>query len=375
MFKLFKKDTKEEIEVTISNRTVIRVLFLVLSAVLFLAVLRQAQSALVLVFTAFFLALALNAPVQAIAKRLPGRMNGKRAIATALSYLMVILILGAFIASIVPPLIKQTESFIGTAPQLVEDARDTDNELGRFIQRYNLEGQIDSFSGQLEDRLQNAGGTVLSSASRIGSSLFSIITVLALTFMMLIEGPRIIAFARELLPYARRKDADRLAPAMYGVVKGYVNGQVALAAIAAALIAPALFILNISYPIAMIVVVFIAGLIPMVGHFIGAAIITLVALATSPFAALSILAYYILYQQIENYIIQPRIQANTTNMSPLLVFTSVVIGVSYGGLFGGLFAIPVAGCIRIFLLDYLKNHHYIADKPVVKEEAAKAGAK
>ncbi len=186
MFKLFKKDTKEEIEVTISNRTVIRVLFLVLSAVLFLAVLRQAQSALVLVFTAFFLALALNAPVQAIAKRLPGRMNGKRAIATALSYLMVILILGAFIASIVPPLIKQTESFIGTAPQLVEDARDTDNELGRFIQRYNLEGQIDSFSGQLEDRLQNAGGTVLSSASRIGSSLFSIITVLALTFMMLI---------------------------------------------------------------------------------------------------------------------------------------------------------------------------------------------
>ncbi len=162
---------------------------------------------------------------------------------------------------------------------------------------------------------------------------------------------------------------------MYGVVKVYVNGQVALAAIAAALIAPALFILNISYPIAMIVVVFIAGLIPMVGHFIGAAIITLVALATSPFAALSILAYYILYQQIENYIIQPRIQANTTNMSPLLVFTSVVIGVSYGGLFGGLFAIPVAGCIRIFLLDYLKNHHYIADKPVVKEEAAKAGAK
>jgi predicted PurR-regulated permease PerM len=97
----------------------------------------------------------------------------------------------------------------------------------------------------------------------------------------------------------------------------------------------------------------------MVGHTIGIIIVSSVALFSSVGAALGIFAYYLLYQQIENYLIQPRIQANTTNMSPLLVFSSLVIGVSFGGLFGGLVAIPVAGCLRIALLEYLRSHKII----------------
>jgi predicted PurR-regulated permease PerM len=107
------------------------------------------------------------------------------------------------------------------------------------------------------------------------------------------------------------------------------------------------------------VIIFVCGLIPMVGHTIGAVIITLVALGQSVTAAIIILAYYILYQQIENIFIQPRIQANSTNMSPLLVFAVVIIGVSFGGLFGGLLAIPIAGCIRIALLEYLASRRII----------------
>jgi predicted PurR-regulated permease PerM len=165
-----------------------------------------------------------------------------------------------------------------------------------------------------------------------------------------------------------RDHVDQLAHDMYRVVKGYINGQVTLAALAAILISPALFILHVPYAIALIVVIFICGLIPMVGHTIGAIIVTLVALANSPVSAAFILAYYILYQQVENYFVQPRIQANSTNMSPLLIFISVVVGVSFGGLFGGLFAIPLAGCIRIAVLDYLKNHEYLGNKPDVEEE-------
>lgn len=149
---------------------------------------------------------------------------------------------------------------------------------------------------------------------------------------------------------------------MYRVIKGYVNGQVVLAALAAVLILPALLILDVPYAIALAVVVFICGLIPLVGHTIGAIIVSLVALFHSPLSALLILIYYILYQQIENYIIQPRIQANSTNMSPLLVFTAVLIGVSFGGLLGGLVAIPLAGCARILLLDYLRFKKIIEPK-------------
>jgi predicted PurR-regulated permease PerM len=154
---------------------------------------------------------------------------------------------------------------------------------------------------------------------------------------------------------------NKLAEDMYKVVKGFVNGQVTLAALASVLILPALLLLHIGYPIALLVIVFICGLIPMIGHTIGAIIVTLVALFHSTSSAIIILAYYILYQQLENYLIQPRIQANTTNMSPLLVFMSLIIGVSFGGLFGGLVAIPVAGCLRIAVLEYLYHQKLISD--------------
>lgn len=372
MFKLFKKGDPPEVEFTISSRTVLQVLLLVFSAILFLAAVKQAKHALILIFTAFFLSLALNAPVHWLARHLPGRLKGKRSAATAISFLLVIVLIGVFIASIVPPLVHQTESFVSAAPRLIEDTRHGNGQIGQFIQRYHLESQVDNFSSQLGDRLKGMGGAAISSLGKIGSSVFSVLTILVLTFMMLIEGPRVLDFFRELIPHHRRENTDRLALEMYGVIKGYINGQVTLAAIASVLIVPMLFILHISYPVALMVVIFICGLIPMVGHTIGAIIVTLVALATSPVSAIIILAYYILYQQIENYAIQPRIQANSTNMSPLLVFISVVVGVSFGGLFGGLFAIPVAGCIRIAVLDYLKNHEYIANKPVVEDEVAKA---
>ncbi|HEX8182253.1 MAG TPA: AI-2E family transporter [Candidatus Saccharimonadales bacterium] len=376
MFKRFKKDTVEETEVTISNKTVLRVLALVIGAFLLLAAIQQAASSLILIFTAFFLALALNGPVQGIARRLPGSLRGKRSVATAISFLVVVLFFVGFLASIVPPLIKQTESFVNSVPQLVRDAHDQDSEIGSLIRRYRLEGQLNTASNDIGEKLQGIGGSALSTVAKVGSSLFAILTILVLTFMMLIEGPKVLAFFRELVPPKKRRHADRLAGDMYRVVKGFINGQVTLAALAAILIFPAFFILDISYPVALMVIVFICGLIPMFGHTIGAVIVTLVALATSPLAAIIIFGYYILYQQIENYIVQPRIQANSTNMSPLLVFISVVIGIKFGGLFGGLFAIPVAGCIRIAVLDYLVNHEYInnTETPVIDKTAEEAKA-
>jgi predicted PurR-regulated permease PerM len=376
MFKLFKKDfdLQEPLEVTISTRTVLRVVTLVFLAIIFVAILKQASASLLYIFTAFFLTLALNSPVQAIARRLPGKMRGKRSVATSVSFIVVVLLFAGFMASIVPPLVKQTQTFINSVPQLVSDAHDQNTPLGNLIRRYNLEEPLNSATSDLTDKARNVSGSAIKTVGKVGTSLFAILTILVLTFMMLIEGPRALAFFHELIPKHKRKDAARLGKDMYRVVRGFVNGQVTLAALASLLIVPMLFILHIPYPIALMVLIFICGLIPMVGHTIGAVIVTLVALTVSPVTAVIILGYYILYQQIENYIVQPRIQANSTNMSPLLVFISVIVGVRFGGLVGGLFAIPVAGCIRILVLDYLINHEYIseASAPVVEETAKEA---
>jgi predicted PurR-regulated permease PerM len=373
MFKLGKRDQPEQIALTITTQTFVRVLLLILGTVAILAAVHKASHALLLIFISFFLALALNAPVHFVGKHLPGKKRGSRALATSLSFLIVVILLGAFISSLAPPLIRQTQTFINAAPHLVQNLHSQDSQAGQLIRKYHLEDQVDKFSSQLSDRLKNVSGTALTTATHIGSSIFATLTILALTFMMLVEGPRWLAFFRRLLPERHQKDADKIAHDMYRVVKGYVNGQVTLAAIAAGFIVPALFILHVSYPVALMVVVFVCGLIPMVGHTIGAVIVTTVALFHSPLSAIIILAYYILYQQIENYLIQPRIQANSTNLSPLLVFMSVVIGVSFSGLLGGLVAIPVAGCLRIIVLYYLESEHKLTPVQVdsaISEEKA-----
>ncbi|MDQ3065162.1 MAG: AI-2E family transporter [bacterium] len=368
----FSKHKESSVEITISNRTVLRVLLMVIASFLLLAAMRKASHALTLLFIAFFLALALNAPVHWLAQRLPGSKRGSRTMATTVSFLFVIILLSVFLVSIVPPLVKQTADFIQDAPSLVNDLRDVNTPSGRFIERYGLEKQLDELTAQLSSSSSSITGSALSTLSRITSNVVSFVTVLVLTFMMLTEGPRWLRFSKRLVSEDKAPWAEGVVKGMYDVVKGYVNGQVILAVTAAVLITPVFFILGISYPIALLVIVFICGLIPMVGHTIGAVFVSLVALFTSPLAALIVLAYYITYQQIENYAIQPKIQANSTNMSPLLVFASVIIGVSLNGLLGGLVAIPVAGCLRIVLLDYLERNNYIS---TTEAKVAKSTAK
>ncbi|MEO7364493.1 MAG: AI-2E family transporter [Candidatus Saccharimonadales bacterium] len=362
---------KNEVSLTISTESFARLAFMIIGTVVLLLAVQKAAHALLLVFAAFFLALALNAPVNWVSQHLPGKRRGSRSLATSLSVLIVLLLISGFLASIVPPLVKQTNTFVNAVPALIKDYRKQDSPLGSTIRRYHLEKQVDTVSKQFSERIKNASGSAFSTAQKVGSSVFSTLTIIVLTFMMLVEGPRWMGFVRELTPKRHQAVAERLMQDMYRVIKGYVNGQVTLAALAAVLILPALLFLHIGYPIALMVLIFICGLIPMVGHTIGAVIVTLVALFHSTTAAVIILLYYFLYQQMENYLIQPKIQANSTNMSPLLVFMSVVIGVSFGGLFGGLVAIPVAGCARIAVLEYLRSHQIIDTPAFDRETAAK----
>jgi predicted PurR-regulated permease PerM len=306
------------------------------------------------------LALALNAPVHFISRHLPWKLKGRRAFGTAISYLIVLIILGGFIAYLAPPLARQTNNFIKAAPRLISEFRNQSGGVGRVIRKYHLGKEVTTLSNQLSSKLHNVSGKAFSTLVGIGKSVFDLLVVIVLTFMMLVEGPRWVAAARRLIPERRHQLADRLANDMYRVIKGFVNGQVLLALIAVAFITPALYILHIGYPVALIVVVFICALIPLVGHTIGAVIVTIVALFHSVPAGIAILIYYILYQQFENYVIQPKLQANATKMSPLLVFASLIIGISFGGIFGGLVAIPLAGCLRIAFLEFLRTRNIIS---------------
>lgn len=363
MARLFPKDSSD-FEVTISTHTILRVIFLVAMTYLVFEAIRHSIHALTLIGIAVFLSLALNAPVRWLAARLPGKGRGSRSLATAISVVLILALLIGFLAAIVPPLSRQTTTFVQSVPQLVRDTQDGTGPIGEFVNRYHLQSQVDTLSDQLSSRVDNISGSAITTVGRVGGGLFATLTVVVLTVMMLVEGPRWRALFEQMVPSRRKDHMLSLAGKMNKVIQGYVNGQVLLAAVASILIVPMLFILNISYPAALMVIVFICGLIPMVGHTIGAIIVTTVALFHSIPAAIIILSYYILYQQIENYVVQPRVQANSTNMSPLLVFIAVILGANFGGLLGALVAIPVMGCLRILLLDYLEQRNILTPETV-----------
>lgn len=328
---------------------------MVVLTILGLAALNKVSDALILIFIAFFLAVALNAPVHWISEHLPGKRRGSRTLATAISFLIVVGILAGIVALIVPPAVKQVTSFVKAAPQLVENLRDKDSSLGRFVHDNNLEGTVSNLSDDISEVAKNSGSSAITTVGTVGAAFVGLLTVLVMTFMMLVEGPRWISLGQKLVGEDNRERVTKVVSGMYAVVRGYVNGQVTLAFIAAVMILPVMLLLHVPYAGALAPIVFLCGLIPMIGHYIGATLVTLVALSHSWVSALLILGYYILYQQIENYVVQPRIQANATNMSPLLVFASVIVGVNLGGILGGLVAIPVAGCLRIILIDYLQS--------------------
>ena len=357
--KLVKTNDPNVMEVSISTRTIIRVIALIMAAALLIVAIKTSTHALVLIGTAIFLGLALNAPVRWLSTHLPGKKRGNRKLATIISVLVILGTLIGFIWAVVPPVAKQSGSFISNVPQLISDIRNNDTAVGKFVTRYKLQSQISKFSSQLTSRIGSIGSSAFSAVSSVGSSIFAVVTVLVLTIMVLLEGPTWVALGYEIIPKNKRSHMKKLADSMLRVIQGYVNGQVLLAAMAAILIVPVFFIMGVSYPIALMFIVFICGLIPMVGHSVGAIICTIIALFTSLPAALVVLGYYILYQQIENYAVQPKVQANSTNMSPLLVFVAVLLGASFGGLLGALVSIPIMGCVRILVIDYLERHEIL----------------
>ncbi|HUA13361.1 MAG TPA: AI-2E family transporter [Candidatus Sulfotelmatobacter sp.] len=371
MFK-WTKEGSDEVHVTVTTKTFIRFAVFVICLYVLYFVARRASHALLLIFTAFFLALALNSPVFWISSRLPGKGKNSRFWATSIAYLIVIVVLGLFLASIVPPLIRQTDSFVKQAPHLIKEYKTESGPIGHFVRKYHLQNDIDKLSQQLQARIGHISGSAFSTVEKVGSSIFSTLAVLVLTFMMLVEGPRWIRFTKRVVPSKHHGLFEQMSNDMYSVIKGYVNGQVLLAAIAATVMAPILIVMHVHYVAALCVIIFFCGLIPMVGHTIGAIIVTAVSLFHSLESAVVVLAYYLLYMQIEAYVLQPKIQANSTNMSPLLVFMSLVIGLSFGGLLGGLVAIPIAGCLRIVVLEYFYSKEIIENP---KEKAKLLGTK
>jgi predicted PurR-regulated permease PerM len=344
-------------EVTISNHTIVRVVVIVLLTFLGIRFVAQVSHALQLIAFSVFLGIGLNPAVGWIAKKL--RLKS-RASATAIAYVLVVAFLGVILTNVVPPLVRQTVTFVQNAPSAISDLKTGNSPAARFVQRNNLQDDIDSLSEEIAARTQNVQEPVVATAGKIGSALLSLITVLVLTFMVIVEGPSWLKRYWNFLSPTKRAHHQKLAKRMYGVITGYVNGQVLISFIGSSFMLVALLIassvLDVSINVlAMAGIVFVTSLVPMIGAAIGGVIVVLSCSFVSAPLAVIIAVYLVLYQQLENTTLQPYIQSRNNELTPLLVFVAAILGASFAGILGAVVAIPTAGCARILLQDFLSR--------------------
>lgn len=349
--------TSETVTVTVSNRTIVRVIVIIAATILGFRFIMNIVHPLTLIFFAFFLALALNPAVSWISRHLKIK---SRAAATGIAYVSVLVVLSAFLWAVIPPLVSQTRDFIADLPNTIESVQDKNTGLGRIVNKYGLQDSVDSFANDMRARFKNLPAPVLSTASRIGSGFVSTVAVLVMTFMMLVEGPMWLQTIYRLQNPKKRAHRKDLAEQMYRVVTNYVNGQLLIAAIAAMfalvamMIASSIFNVSIN-AIGLAGIIALTGLIPMIGNTLGAVIVVLVCALTSFPLAITMAIFFLVYQQIENVTIQPYVQSRKNELTPLLVFIAALCGIGLGGLIGGFVAIPLAACLRILAKDFYQN--------------------
>ena len=317
-----------------------------LSAFVLMRALASASQVFVLILVALFLATGLNPAVEAIRKR-----GLSRAGAVAVIFTVVILFVGLFMALVVPPLISQGTHLIQIAPTLLNDLKNNAT-IANLNEHYGI---IDTLQKRLSSvtsdgtLLISAFGGVIGVGKSVLSGTFTGLTILILTLYFITSLPQAVELGLKLVPASRRTRVSLLTEAIIARVGTFVGSQILVSFLAAVFIAIFSAILGLPSPIAIAIIVFVCGLVPLIGHFLGCAIVTIIAFTQSVAIGIAAFIGYVVYVQVENYVIHPRIMKRNLAVPGAVTIISAMIGTSLLGLVGGLLAVPVAASVILIL--------------------------
>ena len=316
-----------------------------------LKVLWISRHVLTWVFIALFLALALNPAVDRLERRIK-----RRGIATGIVFIAALIGIALIGWLFIPTLVDQVNNFAHKVPDYLDDLTKGRGRLGFLQTKYHL---VDKARKALREggasKLFGLSGTALALAKGVVNALLATVTIVFLTFFMLLEGPGWVDRSFAMLKPASRKRWRAVGHDVYRTVGGYVTGNLLISLIAGALTAVVLVIMGVPYAVALGLIVGILDLIPLAGATIAAIIVGAVAFLHSIPAGIVVVAFFIVYQQVENHILQPVVYGRTVQLSPLAVLISVLIGAELAGVLGALAAIPVAGSFQVVLVDWLRH--------------------
>ena len=318
-----------------------------LSAIVLMRALGSVSQVFVLILIALFLATGLNPAVEAIRSRGVSRVT-----AVTIIFVSVIAFVIFFAWVVVPPVVSQGSQLINSLPSLLQDLK-SNATINRLNEQFAI---IDTLQAKLREftadgtLLVSTFGGVIGVGRSVISGTFSALTILVLTLYFITSLPQMVKLGVRLAPASRRDRVAKLTNAIIARVGSFVGAQIFIAFMAAIFVVVIGMLLGLPSPVAIAMVVFVCALVPLIGHFLGSAVVTIIALTVSIPVGVIALITYIVYVQIENYIVTPRIMKKTLEVPGAVTIVAALIGSSLLGLVGGLLAVPVAAAI-ILILD------------------------
>jgi predicted PurR-regulated permease PerM len=294
-----------------------------------------------------FLATAMWPLVGALERRT--RMP--RVAATTVVFLAVGIVLSAVLALLVYPLITEGTKFADQLPQYIADAKAGRGTVGDLVQRFHIDTYVEQHQQEIRDTAKGFGASAAHVLHVIASTIAAVVSIIVLTFLLLLEGPQLLGGALNALPDRHQERVERVGRDCARAVTGYMAGNLVISVICGVLTYAVLAVTGVPYAGVIAVFVAIADLIPLVGATIGAVIATVVALLHSVPAAITVVVFFIVYQQVENHLLQPVVLSRTVKLNPLVVLVSILLGVELAGILGALLAIPVAGIVQVLVRD------------------------
>ena len=342
----------EERLVHFRPRTVLVVLGIIIAAYLLLQIVQAAQGILIWIFVAIFLALALNPAVDA----LQSRGVKRRGVAVSIVFVGAILAIAALAATVVPTIVSQVNDFVDAVPGYVSDLTAGRGRLGFLEREYQITERVrDALAEGGATKVLGLSGTALAVTKGVITAVLATVTIAFLTLFMLLEGPTWMERLYGLLPEEKQPRWRAIGHEIYRTIGGYVTGNLAISLIAGIVSTTALVILGVPYAVALGLLVAILDLIPLAGATIAAILVTTVAFLDSTTSGIIMLIFFVVYQQLENHVLQPVVYGRTVQLSPLAVLIAVLIGAELAGVIGALAAIPVAGTVQVILVDWMRH--------------------
>lgn len=330
----------------LTTRQIVRIILTTAACCGVLYLLVQIRGTLLLLAIAIFLAVALGPAVDFFARRLP------RAASILVVYLLIFCAFGGVLSLVVPPVVNGASDLSRDIPGYIDDLRNN-TTIRQFDNKYHVTARLQKEAGKLPEKLGDAAGALQSIAAGAVSAAFQLLTILTMTFFLLLDGRRMATFVLRRYGGEHEQRLFGVAGRIYKSTSGYVTGALTITTINGILTFIVLSILGVPFAVPLAVLMSFFGLIPLVGATIGGVIILLVTLFTDfPTATIVYGLFLICYQQFENNVLQPFIFKRAVNVHPLGVIVGILAGSAILGVVGALVAIPVVAALQIVLREF-----------------------